>query len=136
MRLFDLGVSPIVIASGLDLIISQRLVRLLCKNCKTPAKLTDSQISDLRRKHVDKRKIFQARGCDKCRGTGYRGRKAIFDFLLLDDELKARIANNEWSISHLRSTGDKQGKSNLRKQGIKMVLSGAASFDEIKRVIG
>lgn len=136
VRLFDLDVSPIVIASGLDLIISQRMVRLLCKNCKRRAKLTDGQIFDLHRKHVDKRKIFQARGCDKCHGTGYRGRTAIFDFLVLDDELKARIANNELSISDLRSTGDKTGKSDLRKQGIKLVLSGVASFDEIKRVVG
>ena len=136
VRLFDLGVSPIVIASGLNLIISQRLVRLLCKNCKRPAELTESQIKDLNRKHVDKKKIFQARGCDKCHGTGYRGRKAIFDFMVLDEDLKARIASGQMSVNRLRGTGDKLGKSNLRKQGIKLVLSGVANLDEIRRVVG
>ena len=136
VRLLDLGVSALLLSSGLDLIVSQRLVRRLCKNCKIPAELTQSQIHELRRRGINYKNIFQANGCDRCSGTGYRGRIGVFDILPLDSKLKADIANNELSIAELRKTGDKKGKSNLKKQGLKKVVSGLTSLEELKRVIG
>jgi type II secretory ATPase GspE/PulE/Tfp pilus assembly ATPase PilB-like protein len=136
VRLLDLGVTEVLISSGLDLVISQRLLRKLCTDCKKPAQLTQNQIVDFRRKKIDYKHLFRAGGCELCHGTGYRGRTAIFDMLVVDNELKASIVSSDSWITELRKAGDKQGKSNLRKQGLKMVLSGVTSLEELKRVIG
>jgi len=136
VRLLDLGVTEVLLSSGLDLVISQRLLRRLCSDCKKPAQLTKNQIADFRRKKIDYKHLFRAEGCELCHGTGYRGRTAIFDILVVDNELKASIVSSDSWITELRKAGDEQGKSNLRKQGLKMVLSGVTSLEELKRVIG
>jgi general secretion pathway protein E len=136
VRLLDLNITPLLLSSGLDILISQRLVRRLCKSCKVPAELSQSQIHEFRRKSINYKNIFQAKGCDQCHGTGYRGRIAIFDVLILDNELKASIANNKLSVTQLRRDGDKRGKSNLQKQGLRNVVSGITSLEELKRVVG
>jgi type II secretory ATPase GspE/PulE/Tfp pilus assembly ATPase PilB-like protein len=136
VRLLDLGVTEVLLSSGLDLVISQRLLRQLCTDCKKPAQLTQSQIDDFRRKKIDYKHLFRADGCELCHGTGYRGRTAIFDMLVVDNELRASIVSSDSWITELRKAGDEQGKSNLRKQGLKMVLSGMTSLEELKRVIG
>jgi type IV pilus assembly protein PilB len=98
--------------------------------------LSQSQIHDFHRKGINYRNIFQAKGCDQCHETGYRGRIAVFDILVLNDELKTDIANNKLSITQLKKEGDKKGRSNLRKQGLRTVVSGITSLEELKRVIG
>jgi general secretion pathway protein E len=136
VRLLDLNVTPLLLSSGLDVLISQRLVRRLCNKCKVSAELSQNQIHDFRKKAINYKNIFQAKGCDQCHGTGYRGRIAIFDILVLSDELKTDIANNKLSVTQLKKDGDKKGKSNLRKQGLRIVVSGMTSLEELKRVIG
>jgi len=136
VRLLDLGVTPLLLASGLSLIISQRLPRRLCSNCKEPAELSQSQINDFRKRKINYKNIFQPNGCSKCRGTGYHRRLGVFDFLVLDDSLKKSITNDASLITQLREEGEKRGKSNLRKQGLKMLVSGMTSLEEIKRVVG
>ncbi len=136
VRLLDLGVTEVLLSSGLDLVVSQRLLRQLCSDCKKPAQLNQSQIADFRRKKIDYKHLFRAEGCELCHGTGYRGRTAIFDMLVVDNELKANIVSSDSWITELRKAGDEQGKSNLRRQGLKMVLSGVTSLEELKRVIG
>ena len=136
IRLLDLGVSPLLLSSGLSLIISQRLIRQLCSHCKIPAELSRSQIHDFTKRKINYSNIFQAKGCNKCHGTGYYGRTAIFDILFLDDKLKVTIANNELSITQLRKDGDQRGKSNLQRQGLKKVVLGITSLEELKRVVG
>ncbi|GAI46989.1 unnamed protein product, partial [marine sediment metagenome] len=88
------------------------------------------------KKGINYKNIFQAEGCDQCHGTGYRGRIAIYDILILDNELKADIANNKLSVAQLRKEGEKRGKSNLQKQGLRNVVSGITSLKELKRVVG
>ncbi len=136
VRLLDLNVTPLLLSSGLDILVSQRLVRQLCTNCKVPAELSQNQIYDFRKKGINYKNIFQAKGCNQCHETGYRGRIAVFDILILNEELKADIANNRLSVTQLKKEGDKKGKSNLRKQGLKTVVSGITSLEELKRVIG
>jgi type II secretory ATPase GspE/PulE/Tfp pilus assembly ATPase PilB-like protein len=136
VRLLDLGITPLLLSSGLSLIVSQRLVRVLCRNCKIPAELSQSQIHNFRKRGINYRNIFQANGCKKCSETGYRGRAAIFDIMVFDNQLKASIANNELLITQLKEDGDKKGKSNMQKQGLKKVVSGITSLEELKRVVG
>ncbi len=136
VRLLDLGVSPILMSSGLSLIASQRLLRILCNHCKKHAKLDQSQIMDFRRQGINYKNIYQAVGCKKCHQTGYYGRTAVFDILLLDDKLKTAIANSSTLINQIRSEGDKKGVSNLYRQGFKKVTLGITTLEELKRVVG
>ncbi len=136
VRLMDLGVSSLLISSGLSLALSQRLLRKLCDECKVPAQLTPSQIHDFQRQKVNYTNIFQAQGCDACYGTGYRGRTAICDIWLFDDKLKAVVAHNESLMDEMRKEGDKKGRSNLQKQALREVVSGITSLEELKRVVG
>ncbi|MHC4455859.1 MAG: GspE/PulE family protein [Planctomycetota bacterium] len=136
VRLLDLGITPLLLSSGLNLAITQRLLRRLCKYCKRPAELTQSQIQSFTKKGVDYRNIFQAVGCSKCYETGYYGRIGVYDTLVFNDKLKESIASNKLSITDLRKEGEKKGKSNLQKQGLKKVISGITSLEELKRVVG
>jgi len=136
IRLLDLGVSPMLISTGLNALISQRLLRRLCDNCKVRSRLSQNDIEDFRKRNINHTNIFKPAGCKQCDGTGYYGRIAIYDILVLDKALKTSIANNTLPIEQLRKEGDKRGKSNLQKQGLKLVVSGITSIDELKQVVG
>ncbi len=135
IRLLDLGVSPLLLSAGLSLVVSQRLLRCLCGHCKAPAHLSDSQIEEFGRKHIDPAGIFEAAGCQRCEQTGYFGRTAICDLMVVDDALKAEIAKSKSLLDKLRAEGV-QSHSGLRKQGLKKVVAGVTSLDELKRVVG
>ncbi len=136
IRLLDLGVSPLLLSSGLSLLVSQRLVRRLCEHCKTPAQLTEGLIREFQSKDVDYTNMFDAQGCRRCNGTGYFGRTAVLDILPVTDELKADIADNKALIDELKNKGKRKSKTNLRKEGLRNVSSGITSLEELKRVIG
>lgn len=136
IRLLDLGVSPLLLSSGLSLLVSQRLLRRLCEHCKKPAELTEGLIREFQIKGINYTNMFDANGCRHCYGTGYFGRMAVLDLLPVTDELKAGIADNKAIIDELKSNGKSKSRTNLRKEGLKKVSSGTTSLDEIKRVIG
>jgi general secretion pathway protein E len=136
IRLLDLGITTLMMATGLNLIVSQRLVRRLCSYCKAPAKLTPAQIRDFEKRKVNYANIKEAVGCENCFQTGYYGRVGIYDILSLDDALRAGITNNKLPIEELRKDGDQRGKSNLQKQGLLRVVTGITSMEEIARVVG
>jgi len=136
VRLLDLGISPLLLSSGLSLLSSQRLLRKLCTYCKKPAELSQDLIQKFQRKGIEYTHIFEATGCKRCEETGYSGRTAVCDLLVIKDDLKADIANNKISISELRTEGTKKDKSHMRKEGLKKVASGITSLEELKRVVG
>jgi type II secretory ATPase GspE/PulE/Tfp pilus assembly ATPase PilB-like protein len=146
IRLLDLGVSPLLLSSGLSLLVSQRLMRRLCEHCKKPAKLSKALIHELKEHHIDYGHMFAARGCKRCDGTGYLGRMAICDTLAVSDEerasiarsnvARADIADSETLVAELRTKGRKRDRTNLRKEGLKKVALGLTSLEELKRVIG
>jgi len=109
IRLMDLGVSAMLISSGLNLIVSQRLVRLLCEKCKTKAQLTPAQVKFFHQNKIDTRNIYKAVGCDECHNTGYKGRMAICDMLPLNQQMKDSLVNNQSLIDEMRKNGDKKG---------------------------
>ncbi len=134
VRLLDLGITTLLLSAALNIVISQRLVRLLCKNCKTPAQLTGEQAERYRRFGVNPAKIHRANGCDKCHGTGYKGRIGIFDILVMDNVLKDKILGNELSIAKLKQYRGKRAMSNLRHEGMKKVYASLTTFEEVDRV--
>jgi type II secretory ATPase GspE/PulE/Tfp pilus assembly ATPase PilB-like protein len=134
VRLMDLGVRSLVLASGLNVIVSQRLVRKLCEDCKRPASLTETQIMNFQRKKIEHRTIMQAGGCKKCRGTGFIGRTAIIDVMRLDEDVKANMANERLSLGSMKQQGDEDSRSTLRKEGLRKVLAGITTLEEVQRV--
>jgi type II secretory ATPase GspE/PulE/Tfp pilus assembly ATPase PilB-like protein len=136
IRLLDLGVSPLLLSSGLTLLVSQRLVRKLCKECKRPAQLGPTLVQEFQQKGIDTKHMFEATGCEYCGGTGYSGRTAICDLLMITEELRAELAQNGAIAEKLKREGEKKGRSNLKSEALRKVIMGVTSLDEIKRVVG
>ena len=135
VRLMDLGVKPLLLASSLSVIISQRLVRKLCDRCKAPANLTEKESENYKSHHLDPKNICQPIGCAHCESTGYYGRIAIIDVTYMDDRLKRQLTSPNLSVAHFKRQGDESGKHNLKKEGMKKVLQGLTTIDEVKRVV-
>jgi type II secretory ATPase GspE/PulE/Tfp pilus assembly ATPase PilB-like protein len=131
-RLADIGVKPFLIASAVRAIMAQRLVRKLCPICKTPAALTDKEMRalSLDASRVTEASIFGPVGCEKCRGNGFRGRMGIFELFLIDDEVRQMI-NTGLTTTQLRRRARELGMRTLREDGIRKVLSGLTSANEV-----
>jgi type IV pilus assembly protein PilB len=131
-RLADIGVKPFLIASAVRSVLAQRLVRKLCPICKAPAELTEKQLRAL---HLDPSRlsdasIYSPNGCEKCRGNGFRGRMGIFELFNIDDEVR-NLINAEQSTNQLRRRARELGMRTLREDGIRKILSGLTSAEEV-----
>jgi len=133
-RLLDLGVEPFLVTATLEAIISQRLVRKICENCKTPFGPTEAQLMELQLTpdDVKGKKFYYGRGCDKCNGTGYRGRTGIFEIMVFNDELRDLIMNQA-STAVLRAAGQKAGMRLLRDNGLAAIYDGITTIDEVAK---
>jgi len=131
-RLIDIGVQPFLVASSLRAIMAQRLVRRICPNCREPAQLTDSEMRALRIEPGQMRdaQVMHGRGCEQCRGTGYKGRMGIFEIFVLDDEARHMI-NKRSSTLNLRQRARELGMRTLREDGIRKVLAGMTTAEEV-----
>lgn len=131
-RLIDIGVQPFLVASSLRAIMAQRLVRRICPHCKQPAELTESEMRALRIEpgQLQEAQVMQGRGCEQCRGTGYKGRMGIFEIFVLDDEVRHMI-NKRCSTLNLRQRARELGMRTLREDGIRKVLAGVTTADEV-----
>jgi type IV pilus assembly protein PilB len=131
-RLLDLGVEPFLITATLEGICSQRLVRKICTNCKTPYEPTEVQLRELSltEEDIQGKKFYYGRGCSRCNGTGYRGRIGIFEIMLFDDEIRDLIMNRA-STNVLRVAAQKKGMILLRDNGLAAIYDGITTLDEI-----
>ena len=131
-RLVDIGVQPFLVASSVRAIMAQRLVRRLCPNCKHPADLSETEMRALRIEpgQLGEAQVMKAVGCDHCRQTGYKGRMGIFEIFIIDDEVRHMI-NKRSSTLHLRQRARELGMRTLREDGVRKVLSGLTSAEEV-----
>ena len=127
-RLLDMGAEPFIVASAISLIASQRLVRALCQECKTP--LTLPRVAAERFELVGAT-VFGPRGCSACRQTGYDGRVGIFEFLPITEQIVTCIYERRSSDDIRRVSG----RPTLLDDGLRKVRSGVTSLDEVLRVI-
>jgi general secretion pathway protein E len=134
-RLLDLGVEPYMLSQGLQVALSQRLVRLLCPYCKRPQKLKPDLAARLGPLAEGVTQIFAARGCPKCFSTGYSGRRAVYEFLNTSQRFRDMLIKSA-PIDDLRAAMIEGGFQSLEVSGLKMLVEGVASWDEIERVIG
>ena len=136
IRLLDLGVSPMLLSSGLNLLVSQRLLRKLCDQCKKPVELSGIQAQGYRQTGIDTKNLFQPGRCEQCGETGYYGRMAICDLLVVTDHLRSEIANNQSIAATLRSEAEKKGRTTMTSEARRVVNAGLTSLEELKRVVG
>ncbi|NJM36678.1 MAG: Flp pilus assembly complex ATPase component TadA [Akkermansiaceae bacterium] len=131
-RLADIGVKPFLIASAVRAVLAQRLVRKLCAICKAPASLTEKEMRalSLDPSRMTEATIFGPVGCEKCRGGGHKGRMGIFEIFVVDDEVRNMI-NGGLSSSQLRTRARELGMRTLREDGIRKVLAGLTSANEV-----
>lgn len=133
-RLVDMGVEPFLICSSLAGILAQRLVRRVCKNCQTYYVPTDSDLARLGidRSVIGDKKFSYGRGCPNCNHTGYKGRKALTELLVVNNEIREMIAN-EAPANHLRDKAREMGMRTLREDGLAAILNGETTVDEVLR---
>ena len=133
-RLVDMGVEPFLICSSLAGILAQRLVRRVCKNCKTYYVPSDSDLERLGidRSVVGDHKFCYGRGCPNCNHTGYKGRKALTELLVVNNEIREMIAN-EAPANHLREKARELGMRTLREDGLAAVMNGETTVAEVVR---
>ena len=131
-RLVDIGVQPFLVASSIRAIMAQRLVRRLCSNCKEPAELSETELRALRIEpgQVREAQVMKAVGCEQCRKTGYRGRMGIFEIFVIDDEVRHMI-NKRSSTLMLRQRARELGMRTLREDGVRKILGGVTSAEEV-----
>jgi len=136
-RFTNMGVEPYNFVSSLNCILAQRLVRTICENCKRPAKVTREQVESAGIDYDDALKsgviFYEGNGCAECNGAGYRGRKAITEFLDLSDRIREMILERKPN-SELRKAALEEGMHTLRQSAIQKVFSGKTTLREINRV--
>lgn len=140
-RLVDIGVEPFLISSSVIAVIAQRLVRVLCSHCKeacNPRKDAFApnlimQSIGITPAQLENHTIYQAKGCEKCFNTGYRGRIGIFEIMYLDDGLKTLILKN-FDATQIKRHALRNNMKTLRHSGIAQVLAGTTTIEEVLRV--
>jgi type II secretory ATPase GspE/PulE/Tfp pilus assembly ATPase PilB-like protein len=140
-RLVDMGIEPFLVASAIELVIAQRLVRRLCTECSRPAPIARVKLLEnlaiLGCNPAEAELIEQLKapvGCDRCRGTGYRGRIGIFEIFRLNEEMHELVLKRE-STRTLADCARKHGMRTLGQSGWEKVKAGHTTFDEVLRVI-
>lgn len=133
-RLHDMGVEPFLLASSLEVVMAQRLVRLLCEHCKQPHSLTESECERIGAEvsTLTDSTVFQAKGCEHCNQTGYRGRTAIYELIVVDEELRQLIHEGTGEQAMLRYA--RKNSSSLMADGRRRILEGTTSLEEVLRV--
>jgi len=135
-RLIDMGVKPFLVASSIQAVLAQRLIRRLCNECKQPdprPSLRLLQLCGLTRAEIADRTVFKPNGCNKCGGTGYRGRQGIYEMMEMNNEIRG-LASKRAALNQLRAAAENSGMRNLLGDGRMKVLSGITSLAEISRI--
>lgn len=134
VRLRDMGIEPYLIASSLIGIVAQRLVRCICPDCKTAYTPDRQEMIYLERLGIQTDKLYRGNGCGTCGKTGYRGRMAVHEALLISDDLRTAIVEGR-SIHELRRMAKEQGMTPLFADGIQKALEGQTTLQEIIREV-
>jgi type IV pilus assembly protein PilB len=131
-RLIDLGVQPFLVASSVRAIMAQRLLRRLCAHCKQTGELSETELRALQIEpgQLSEAQVMKPVGCDRCRQTGYKGRMGIFEIFEIDDDVRHMI-NKRSSTLLLRQRARELGMRTLREDGVRKVLAGLTSAEEV-----
>jgi type IV pilus assembly protein PilB len=131
-RLIDMGVEPFLITSSLIAVLAQRLIRRVCKSCKTAFVPSDEdlQLLGLSRGDIGENKFYYGKGCPVCNGTGYKGRKSILEILMMNPKLNELVLNSAPTVV-IRDKARELGMETMREDGIRAILNGETTMEEV-----
>jgi type IV pilus assembly protein PilB len=134
-RLQDMGVEPSVLATSINCIVAQRLARRLCTSCREPYRASEADLAELALSGATPDlEIYRARGCAQCWNTGYSGRVALYEVLPVTGRLRRLIRSG--SADEIHAAAVEEGMTTLRRDGMRLVVAGISSIDEVRRVSG
>ena len=134
-RLIDMGIEPFLITSSVVAILAQRLIRIICNDCReeyTPDGESLQSIG-INPAIIEDNKFYRGRGCSSCLNTGYSGRTGIFELMILDDKLKHLILKSS-DANIIKQRSVEQGMATLQQDGAQKVLDGITTIEEVFRV--
>jgi general secretion pathway protein E len=129
-RLIDMGVEPFLVSAAVRAFLAQRLVRRLCPHCKVPRQISPQDIIDLGIPTNIPGQIFSPKGCDKCRMTGFSGRLAIYEVVLLTDKMQELVAHSR-PLADLKAQANRDGYTPMRTYGWHKVMQGQTTIEEV-----
>ncbi len=131
-RLIDMGIEPYLVASSLEMVLAQRLVRVICKHCKE--EMPSADLEALRAEYGAEVPdvVYRGRGCRNCMGTGYRGRQGVFELMHVSEDIRALILDRA-SSGKIRRVAVQEGMSSLRGDGWRLVREGRTTIEEVVR---
>ena len=132
-RLLDLDVAAYLVASTVDAVLAQRLVRTICTHCKTETRPDKTVTRRIDVEAAGLTRVWKGAGCDECRGTGFRGRTGLYELLVMDNELRLEVQRRRGS-EELRTMGIAKGMRTLLEDGIRAARAGITTIDEVLRV--
>lgn len=129
-RLIDMGVEPFLVASAIDCVVAQRLVRLLCPHCKRPTEASE-QVLELHR--LDREGVYDPAGCKRCGSTGYRGRTGLYEVMSVGEEIRALVLDRA-PTDQIAAVAERHGMRRMREDGVARVRDGLTSLAEVERM--
>ena len=129
-RLIDMGIEPFLVSSAVDCIVAQRLVRMLCKHCKKPQNVSEAVLAE---HGLAGTEPFEAVGCSRCAGTGYRGRVGVYEVMTVSEHIRALILEKA-SVDVMVAVAVREGMKRLRDDGLEKVREGLTSIAEVERM--
>ncbi len=134
-RLLDMGIEPFLVSSSLECLIAQRLVRLICPECKAPISSKEKVLRQLKDIEFDATKItlYEGKGCEACRFTGYKGRTGVYEILLIIEPIREMILNRV-SSQQIKQKAISLGMRTLYQDGLQKVIRGLTTIEEVMRV--
>lgn len=132
-RLINMGVEPFLISASLVGVMAQRLVRVICEHCKEQYEPTPAVVKKWGLANKKGVRLYRGKGCEFCKGTGFRGRTGLYELLVCDDEIREMIINNA-SHTQLRKKAQEKGMRLLSEDGLAKALAGITTLEEVARV--
>lgn len=135
-RLLDMGIEPFLVSSSLVCLVAQRLVRLICPKCKTPVKIDSKMLEHIKNEikfEGDRLEVYEGRGCEECRFTGYRDRTGIYEALTINEPIRELILKRS-SSQEIKQKAVSQGMRTLHQDGLHKVAMGLTTINEVMRV--
>src|SRR5690606_3615186 len=134
-RLIDMGVKPFLVASAIMAVMAQRLIRRLCTECKEPYDPQDSELRSigLTRERLADNVLYRPVGCPACNGTGYKGRRGVYELMEMSSDLREMAFRKRPSLE-LRVKARSEGMTTLQEDGVRKVLAGITTVAEVLRI--
>jgi type IV pilus assembly protein PilB len=132
-RIIDMGIAPYLVASSVNGVVAQRLVRLICNHCKEPHTVAREELARFGLEDAAGFTFYHGAGCDACHGSGYRGRAALFELLVVDDRIR-ELVHEQASSARIRKVAEETGMASMRQDGIQKALVGMTTLEEVLRV--